>query len=96
MLIYSASALGFLYFLAVLWIGDILVRSRMHIRILGSVPLSDGSGYGSGRFKTYGSGTLVNSQKEVTKQSRNQGFCYYFCLMMEGSRAGSVLVTNGS
>ncbi len=88
------------YFLAVLGIGDILLRSRIHVWILESVPLSDGSRCGSGRPKTYGSGcgsgTLVNSQKEVTKQSRNQGFSNYFCLMMEGSGAGSVLVTNGS
>jgi hypothetical protein len=34
-----------------------------------------------------------------SQNSRNQGFSYYFCLMMEGSGsrsgAGSVLVTNG-
>ncbi len=33
--------------------------------------------------------------KEVTK-SRNQGFPYYFCFMTEGSKSGSVPVTNGS
>ena len=32
------------------------------------------------------------SQKEVTK-SKNQGFSYYFCLMIEGS--GSISLTNG-
>ncbi len=53
--------------------------------------------------KTYGSGsgTLVQlhhsskirSHKEVIKQKSR--FSYYFCLTMEGSGAGSVLVTNG-
>ncbi len=33
------------------------------------------------------------SQKEVTN-SRNQGFSYYFCLMIEGT--GSMTLTNGS
>ncbi len=33
---------------------DILVRIRMQIRILGSVPLSNGSGCGSGRPKNIG------------------------------------------
>ncbi len=36
-------------FVSVLWIRDILVRMRM--RILGSVPLSNGSGFRSGRLK---------------------------------------------
>ncbi len=30
-----------------------------------------------------------------SQNSINQGFSYYFCLMMEGAGAGSVLVTNG-
>jgi hypothetical protein len=37
--------------------------------------------------------------KKVIKKSqnnRNQGFSYYFCLMMEGSEAGSVPLTNRS
>jgi hypothetical protein len=34
---------------AMLGIRDILVRTRMRIRILGSVPLTNGSGCGSGR-----------------------------------------------
>ncbi len=55
--------------------------------------------------KTYGSwfGTLVHlhhsSKIKVInslQNSRNQGFSYYFCLMMKGSGDGSVLVTNGS
>jgi hypothetical protein len=38
----------------------------------------------------------IKSHKEVTK-SGNQGFSnYIFCLMIEGSGAGSISVTNGS
>jgi hypothetical protein len=38
----------------------------------------------------------IKSQKEVTKQLKSRfGFSYYFSLMMEGSGAESVLVTNG-
>jgi hypothetical protein len=29
-------------------------------------------------------------------KSRNQGFLYYFCLMIEGSGSGSIPLTNGS
>ncbi len=36
----------------------------------------------------------IKSHQEATNQSRNQGFSYYFCLMIEGS--GSVLLINGS
>jgi hypothetical protein len=37
----------------------------------------------------------LKSPKEVTKQyRRNQGFSYFFCLLIEGS--GSILLTNGS
>jgi hypothetical protein len=40
---------------------------------------------------------MIKSHKELTKQyRRNQDFSYYFCLMMEGSGAGAVLVVNGS
>jgi hypothetical protein len=43
---------------------------------------------------------IYNSSKikslKTLQNSRNQDFSYYFCLMMEGSGAGSVLVTNGS
>jgi hypothetical protein len=77
---------------AVLGIRNILVRIRM--RILGSVPLTNGSGCGSGRPKTlgyYGSGWGLGSYKTV--ETRNHDFSSYFCMMMEGS--GSVLVTNG-
>jgi hypothetical protein len=36
--------------------------------------------------------------KKVTKQYQNQGFCYYCCLMIEGSTfgAGSMPLTCGS
>ncbi len=37
----------------------------------------------------------INHQKEVTKQL-NQGFSYYFCLMIEGSGSGSIPLTNRS
>ncbi len=41
----------------------------------------------------------IRSQKE-SKNSRNQGFSYYFCTMIEGSRSGagsgSIPLTNGS
>ncbi len=81
---------------SLLQIHDILVR----IRILGSVTLTNGSRCGQ---KICGFGTLVRlhhsskmkSHKEVT-HSRNQGFPYYFLMMMEGSGAGSALVTDGS
>ena len=39
--------------------------------------------------------TKIKSHKEVIKKSqksRNQGFSYYFCLITEGSGAGSVLM----
>ncbi len=37
----------------------------------------------------------IKSQKEVTS-SRNQGFSYYFCLVIEGSGSRSIPLTNGS
>jgi hypothetical protein len=37
----------------------------------------------------------IKSHKEV-KNSRNQGFSSYFCLMIEGSGSGSVPLINGS
>jgi hypothetical protein len=101
----------FLLNYSVLRIRDIFVRIR--IRILGSVPWR--TDLDPGGSKTYGSvpgpgcvsGTLVHlhhsSKIKIMKKSqnwRNQGFSYYFCLMMEGSGVGpgaeSVLVTNGS
>ena len=32
----------------------------------------------------------------MSQNSRNQCFSYYFCLVIEGSGAGSVSLTNGS
>ncbi len=37
----------------------------------------------------------IKSQKE-SQNSRNQGFSYYFCMMIEGSGSGSIPVTSGS
>jgi len=37
----------------------------------------------------------IKSPKEVTSK-RNQGFSYYFCLMIEGSGSGSIHLTKGS
>ncbi len=34
--------------------------------------------------------------KKKSQNSRNQGFSYYFCLMIEGTGSGSVPLTNGS
>jgi hypothetical protein len=68
--------------MAVLGIRAILVRVR--IRILGSVPLTNESGCGFGTLVHIHLSSKKKSQKEVSKQS-NQGFFYYFCLMMEGS-----------
>ena len=73
------------------------VRTRM--RILGSVPLTNESGCGSGMpkktYEFYGSkwrsGTHVKSYKIVTKQKKEIKFFLFFCLMMEGSGAGSQL-----
>jgi hypothetical protein len=41
---------------------------------------------------------IFQRQKAIKKSqnSRNQGFSYYFCLMIDGSRSGSVSSTNGS
>ncbi len=37
----------------------------------------------------------IKSQKE-SQNSRNQGFSYYFCMMIEESGSGSIPLTNGS
>jgi hypothetical protein len=34
--------------------------------------------------------------KKKSQSSRNQGFFYYFCLVIEGSGSGSIPLTNGS
>ncbi len=99
---------------AVLRIHDILVWIR--IRIRGSMPLTNGSGYCYFRHWSSRCQEKTNFLKhffclllfEVTltsfwkiknlQNSRNQGFSYYFCMMIEGSGSGSIPVplTNGS
>ena len=85
---------------------NILVR----IRILGSVPLNNGSGSGSGSEScSFNSDlqiiffffifflitfTSFFTDKKKSQNSRNQGFLTIFCLMMGGSR--SVPLSNGS
>jgi hypothetical protein len=62
-----------------------MLRMRLRIRILGSVPLTNESGCGPGGQKTHGSGTLVHLHHslkikihtEVTS-SINQGFITIF------------------
>ncbi len=108
----------------VLRIHDILVW----IRIRGSMPLTNGSRFGSGsgcaslyfhhwpsrcqhknKFKnkvflhiTFWRYFYIIFQRskdfKKSQNSRNQGFSYYFCLMIEGSgsESGSVPLTNGS
>jgi hypothetical protein len=77
----------------VLRIRDIL-GIQMLIGILGAVPLTNESGCGSGRPKTYGSngsGTLVHlqhsskikSHKEVTKQQQSR-FSFLLFLLDDG------------
>jgi hypothetical protein len=76
----------------------------------GSVPLTNGSGCGSGRPKKNTDPTdpehwyiyIILQELKVIKKlqnSRNQGFSYYNCLMMDGSGAKSgtrsLLLTNG-
>jgi hypothetical protein len=39
---------------------------------------------------------MVHLHHFSKQNSRNQGFSYYFCLMIEGSVAGSIPLTNGS
>jgi hypothetical protein len=74
------------------------------IRILGSMLLTNGSGFGSGswiRILLFSSlpfnmpftftvhhFSKIKSQKE-SQNRRNRGFSYYFCMMIEGSGAGS-------
>ncbi len=97
----SRHALLFSPVFAALRIRDILVRIRMLFQKFGSVPLTTDPDADPGGLNTYGSGsgTLVHwqhsskvkSHKEVTKTVFE-----LFCLMMEGSEAGSVFVTNES
>ncbi len=66
----------------------------------GTDPYADPGGPKHMRMRIRNTGTFTSFFKEkVIKKlhySRNQGFSYYFCLMMEGSGAWSILVTNGS
>jgi hypothetical protein len=39
---------------------------------------------------------ILNKKSQRSYKTACQGFSYYFCFMMEGCGAGSVLVTNGS
>ncbi len=81
----------------------------MQIRMLGSEPLTSGSGCGSGRPKNIrilgirmrirntATFTPFFKGKKVIKKSqnsRNQGFSYYLCLMIEGSGCRSVRPKN--
>jgi hypothetical protein len=100
---------------AVLRIHDILGW----IRILGSMPLSNGSGFGSGSWirillfssltfkmpaKNYFFNTIFSAyyflklhlhhfskikSKKESQNRRNQGYCNYFCMMIDGSGSGS-------
>ncbi len=109
---------------AVLRIHDILGWIR--IRIRGSMPLTNGSGFGSGSwirillfssltFKMPAKNKFFNTifsacdflkldfhhfskikiQKD-SQNSRNQGFSYYFCMVIEGSGSGFIPLTSGS
>ncbi len=58
-------------------------------------PTTSGSGCGFGTLvHLHHSSKIKSHTLKKLQNSRNQGFSYYFCLMMEGS--GSVLVANGS
>jgi len=93
-----------IFFNSVLRIRDILVRIQRRIRILGSVPLINGSGCGSGRPKIIPSGTLVHlhhtskiktHKKEARKQMKSRFFLLF--LLDDGSiRICIVLVTTDS
>ncbi len=51
------------------------------------------------KHKWNGSNSLLSEKFFLAKRaqcSRNQGFSYYFCLVIEGSGSGSIPLTNGS
>ncbi len=89
-------------------IHDILVWIRIRIWIRGSMPLTNGSrsGCGSAIFvidlqdanKSSNLNDFFAHYKKKSQSSRNQGFSYFFCLVIEGSRAGaeSIPLANGS
>ncbi len=69
-------------------------KFRMRIRIFGSVPLTNRSGCGSRRP----TGPFTSVFKDIKSYRRYgtveiKGFLTYFGLMMEGSGAGSIIVT---
>jgi hypothetical protein len=64
------------------------------IRIRGSMPLTNRSGFGSGYC--YFRHCLQDANKKKSQNNRNQGISYYFCMIIEGSGAGSLPLTNGS
>jgi hypothetical protein len=73
---------------SVLRIRDILVRIRMPMRILGSVPLANGSMWireAQKHTRIRNTDTFTHSSKirshKNSQNSRNQGFSYYFCLI---------------
>ncbi len=78
----------------------------IRIRIRGSMPLNNGSGFGSCYFRHWPSRRQLNNNNKkffclllfegtfTSQNRRNQGFTHYFCLMIEGS--GSESLTNGS
>jgi hypothetical protein len=85
----------------VLWILDILVRMRIWIRL--KILLFPSLAFKMPTkhsffcyFHFEGTFTSVFKDKVIKKSqnSRNHGFSYYFCLMIEG--AGSKPLTNGS
>jgi hypothetical protein len=74
------------------WFSFQVLRIRM--RILGSLPLTNRSGWESGEaqkhdadpehwYRTFTSFFKDRNSKRIQKNSRNQGFSYYFCLMMK-------------
>jgi hypothetical protein len=91
----------------VLQIHDILVWIR--IRIRGSMPLNNRSGSGSCYFRHWPSRCQQYTNKKsfsaftfwkyiyhfskIKSQKEDQGFSYYFCLLIEGAGSGSKLGT---
>jgi hypothetical protein len=75
----------------------VLILKYKHVRTAGLTVYGSGSGFGK-LVHLHHSSKIKNHNK--LQNSRNQGFSYYFCLIMEGSwaifGAGSVLVTDGS
>ncbi len=63
----------------------------------GSIPLTNGSGMPIHNIRNLRIRIRNTSEKSLKVQNRrNQRFSSCFCLMMEGSGAGSLLMTSGS